>query len=140
MDAWVWWVVAALALGVVEVLTVDLVAVMLAGGALGGAVAAGVGAPPPVQVLVFGIVSGLLLLAVRPVASRHLRQAPHIRTGVDALPGSEAVVLERVDGADGRIKLGGEVWSARAYDGATVYEPGANVQVISISGATALVA
>ncbi|MGH3329465.1 MAG: NfeD family protein [Streptomycetales bacterium] len=141
VDAWVWWLVAAAALGVAEIFTVSLVFLMLAGGA---AVAGLVdlvlpGAGLAVQVLAFVVVSVALLAVVRPVASRHLYHAPETRTGVAALEGAQALVLERVDAQDGRVKLAGEVWSARSYDGQTVLEPGRSVDVIKIEGATALV-
>ena len=65
---------------------------------------------------------------------------PHaIRTGTAALEGAHAVVLERVDARGGRVKIGGEVWSARSFDEAQVLEPGARVEVMKIEGATALV-
>ena len=73
------------------------------------------------------------------MARRHLRMPLAIRTGTDALVGAKAVVLERVDARDGRVKIGGEVWSARAYDEEQVIEPGARVEVFKIEGATALV-
>ncbi|TAK69625.1 MAG: NfeD family protein [Actinomycetota bacterium] len=139
MDAWVWWLIAAAVLAVVEVLTVDLVAIMLAGGAAAAAIASAVGAPAPVSFLVFAAVSALLLLVLRPVAKRHLTRGPVLRSGTDALRGQQALVLERVDGRDGRVKLGGEIWSARAYDETSAYDVGTSVQVIAISGATALV-
>jgi membrane protein implicated in regulation of membrane protease activity len=53
--------------------------------------------------------------------------------------GAKAVVLERVDLNGGQVKIGGEVWTARAYDEAQVIEPGARVDVVKIEGATALV-
>ena len=62
-----------------------------------------------------------------------------MRTGTAALVGARAVVLERVDGDGGRVKIGGEVWSARTLDEHSVIEPGAHVQVAEIEGATALV-
>jgi membrane protein implicated in regulation of membrane protease activity len=68
-----------------------------------------------------------------------MMQTPETRTGVAALVGSRAVVIERVDGDGGRVKLAGEVWSARSYDGHAVLEPGQSVDVIQIEGATALV-
>ena len=69
-----------------------------------------------------------------------MRTPRAVRTGVAALVGTEAVVLEAVDGRDGRIKLAGEVWSARAYDGDSVFSVGQRVHVLEIDGATALVA
>lgn len=141
MDAWVWWIVAAGVLAVVDVLTGGtLILLMIAGGAAAGGVAAAVGAPPAVSVGVFALVSVALLAVVRPIARRHMRTPRAVRTGVAALVGSEAVVLEVVDGKDGRIKLAGEVWSARAYDGETAFAVGQRVQVLEIDGATALVA
>jgi len=141
MDAWVWWIVAAGALAVAEVLTGgSLVLLMLAGGAAAGGVTAALGAPPALAVGVFAVASVALLGLVRPVARRHMRVGREARTNVAALVGAEALVLESVDGTDGRIKLAGEVWSARAYDGQSVFEPGTRVQVLQIEGATALVA
>jgi membrane protein implicated in regulation of membrane protease activity len=88
----------------------------------------------------FALVSVGLLAVVRPIARRHMRTPRAVRTGVAALVGTEAVVLESVDGSDGRIKLAGEVWSARAYDGDSVFAVGQRVHVLEIDGATALVA
>lgn len=145
MDPWLWWLVAAAALLAAEVLTLDLLFAMVAGGALAGAAVAAIdeatGLPlgPPVQIIVALVTSVALLSVVRPVALRHLRQPAEIRTGVAALEGSKAVVLERVDGHGGRVKLRGEVWSAKSYDGSSTYEPGQSVDVVKIEGATALV-
>lgn len=139
MEPWVWWLVAAVALVAVEVVTLDLIFVMLAAGAAAGAVSAVAGAPVAVQAAVALVVALAMLGAVRPVALRHLRQPIETRTGVAALVGAKALVLERVDAHSGRVKLAGEVWSARAYDGESVFEPGQMVDVASIEGATALV-
>jgi membrane protein implicated in regulation of membrane protease activity len=54
--------------------------------------------------------------------------------------GGPATVLERVDANGGCVKIGGEVWTARAYDEDDSFEPGARVEVMKIDGATALVA
>jgi membrane protein implicated in regulation of membrane protease activity len=141
MDTWVWWIVAAGVLAVADVLTGGtLILLMIAGGAVAGGVAAAVGAPPALAVLVFALTTLALMGLVRPVARRHLRMVRSLRSGVAALVGAEATVLEVVDGRDGRIKLAGEVWSARSYDGDTAFEVGQRVQVLEIDGATALVA
>jgi membrane protein implicated in regulation of membrane protease activity len=140
MDAWVWWLVVALLLGVAEVSTTTLFFAMLTGGAFAAGAASLAGADVPVQLIVFAAVSALLILVVRPVARRHLRTPALIRSGVAALVGSEAVVLEQVDPRDGRIKLAGEIWSARSYDGESELSAGTAVYVIAIEGATALVA
>lgn len=92
------------------------------------------------QVLVFVIVSVALIAVVRPIANRHRDQRPQHRSGIDALKGRSAVVLERVDGGGGgRIKLAGEIWSARTLDADSSFEPGQSVDVVEIDGATAVV-
>ncbi|MFJ8543614.1 NfeD family protein [Streptomyces sp. NPDC093586] len=139
IDAWVWWLVAAAALGIPLVVTAMPEFGMLAVGAAAAAVASGVGAGLVLQVLVFVIVSVALIAVVRPIAARHRAQRPRLATGVDALKGRQAVVLERVDGNGGRIKLAGEVWSARALDTGRAYEAGQEVDVVDIEGATAIV-
>ena len=89
---------------------------MLAVGAVAGAVTAGLGGGIVMQVLVFVAVSVALIAVVRPIAARHSAQRPLLATGIEALKGKQAVVLERVDGSGGRIKLAGEIWSARSLD------------------------
>ncbi|MFI8854937.1 NfeD family protein [Streptomyces sp. 891-h] len=139
MDAWVWWLVAAAALGIPLIITAMPEFGMLAVGAVAAAGTAGIGGGPVAQVIVFAIVSTALILAVRPIARRMRTERPALASGVDALKGRQAVVLERVDGDSGRIKLAGEIWSARALDSQTAYEPGAQVDVVEIDGATAVV-
>jgi membrane protein implicated in regulation of membrane protease activity len=145
VDAWAWWVILAAALIGIEVMTLDLVFAMFAGGALAGAVVAvldqatGLPLGLPVQIGAAIIVAVALLAVVRPIALRHLRQPAATRTGVAALEGAKATVIERVDGHGGRVKLAGEVWSARSYDGESEFDPGQSVDVIKIEGATALV-
>ncbi|MGW1911424.1 NfeD family protein [Streptomyces sp. NPDC002076] len=139
IDAWVWWLVGAAALGIPLVVTAMPEFGMLAVGAVAAAVAAGLGLDAVIQVLVFVVVSVALIAVVRPIAARHSRQLPRLATGIDALKGKQAVVLERVDGSGGRIKLAGEIWSARALDAARAYEVGQEVDVVEIEGATAIV-
>ncbi|MFE2049164.1 MULTISPECIES: NfeD family protein [unclassified Streptomyces] len=139
IDAWVWWLVAAAALGIPLVVTAMPEFGMLAVGAVAAAIASGFGAGLVVQVLVFVVVSVALIAVVRPIAARHRSQRPQLVTGVDALKGRQAVVLERVDGSGGRIKLAGEVWSARALDTGRAYETGEEVDVVDIEGATAII-
>ncbi|GMA31055.1 NfeD family protein [Litorihabitans aurantiacus] len=137
---WVWWLALSLILGVVEVLIVDLLFLMFAGGALAATVAAALGAPLAVQVAVFAVVSVLLLVAIRPWALRRFRkQEPETATNVSALIGRDAVVLASVSGLAGRVKLAGEVWSAR-FDGTGELTVGSPVTVVAIDGATAVVA
>ncbi|WP_329278779.1 NfeD family protein [Streptomyces sp. NBC_01451] len=140
IDAWVWWLVGAVALGIPLVVTAMPELGMLAVGALAAAVAAGLGGGVVVQVLVFAVVSTALIAVVRPIATRHRADRPQLLSGIDALKGKQAVVLERVDGSGGgRIKLAGEIWSARSLDPQLAYEVGQEVDVVEIEGATAIV-
>ncbi len=140
MPSWLLWVLLALALAVGEILTPGLFflgPVALAAGA--AAIVAAAGGGWVVSLIVFGLGSIASLLVLRPIARSHIRQPPQMRTGTAALVGARAVVVDRVDVNGGRVKIGGEVWSARALDESTVIEPGARVQVAEIEGATALV-
>ncbi|MEU1040829.1 NfeD family protein [Streptomyces sp. NPDC005551] len=139
IDAWVWWLVAAVGLGIPLVVTAMPEFGMLAVGAVAAAGAAGLGGDVVLQVLVFVAVSVALIAVVRPIAARHRAQRPQLATGVDALRGKTAVVLERVDGSGGRIKLAGDIWSARSLDAGQTYEAGEQVDVVDIEGATAIV-
>ncbi|MDL5200723.1 NfeD family protein [Streptomyces sp. ALI-76-A] len=139
IDAWVWWLIGAAALGIPLVVTAMPELGMLAVGAVAAAVAASLGGGAVVQVVVFAVVSVALIAAVRPIATRHRAQRPQLVTGVDALKGRQALVLERVDGTGGRIKLAGEIWSARSLDTGRAYEVGEEVDVVEIEGATAIV-
>ncbi|MER5880813.1 MULTISPECIES: NfeD family protein [unclassified Streptomyces] len=140
IDAWVWWLIGAAGLGIPLVVTAMPEFGMFAVGAVAAAVTAGLGAGIVVQVLVFVAVSVALIAVVRPIAARHSAQRPQLATGIDALKGRQAVVLERVDASgDGRIKLAGEIWSARALDAGQAYEVGQEVDVVDIDGATAIV-
>ncbi len=136
---WIWWVILAIVLFAVEMLSLDLIFLMLAIGALAAAVAAGLGATLVVQALVAGVVALLLILMVRPIAVRHLHPAREIRTGAAALIGSTGDVIERVDAHDGRVRLAGEVWSARSEASGNSFDPGETVRVLRIEGATAIV-
>lgn|SRR5690625_2957196 len=138
---WLWWVGLALALGVIEMLTVDLMFLMLGGGALAGAVAGALGAPLWAQILIAVAVAGLLLFIVRPIAKRRmLEHTPDAATGAAAHVGRTATVVADVSERAGRVKLHGEVWTARSLDPHIVLPIGTSVEVVRIDGATAVVA
>jgi membrane protein implicated in regulation of membrane protease activity len=139
IDAWVWWLIGAAGLGIPLVVTAMPEFGMLAVGAVAGAVTAGLGGGVVLQVVVFAAVSVALIAVVRPVATRHRSQRPQLATGIDALKGKQAIVLERVDSSGGRIKLAGEVWSARSLDTTRAYDVGQEVDVVEIEGATAII-
>jgi membrane protein implicated in regulation of membrane protease activity len=140
MEEWVWWMIAAGLLAVGEIFTLSFFLGPISVAAVSAAIAALAGAGVGIQWLVFIAVSLASLAVLRPIARRHLRTPAQIRTGTAALVGSRAIVLERVDGDKGQVKIGGEVWSARSFDEDHVFEEGARVEVLKIDGATALVA
>ena len=140
MPAWLIWAIVAAGLGVGEILTPGLfflgpvaIAAVIAGilalAALGAAV----------QLLAFVVASIASVAVLRPLARSHLRVPPTLRTGTAALVGANALVLERVDINGGLVRIGGEEWSARAFMEDQVLEPGVQVEVVKIEGATALV-
>jgi membrane protein implicated in regulation of membrane protease activity len=133
------WALLAVLLALGEVLTLTFFLGPIALAAVLAAVVAAFGGGIVFQLLVF-IAGSLASLAIfRPIATRHLRTPAKLRTGTAALVGAKALVLERVDLHGGQVKIGGEVWTARAYDESQVMEPGARVEVVKIEGATALV-
>ena len=140
MAAWLAWVIAAVLLAVGEIFTPGLFFLgPVALAAVAGALAAAVGAAVWLQVVVFiGAAVGSVAI-LRPIARAHLHMPSAIRTGTAALEGTKATVLQRVDAQGGRVRIGGEEWSARAFMPDQVLEPGTQVEVIKIEGATALV-
>ena len=140
MEDWVWWMIAAGVFAIGEIATLGFFLGPIAVAATLTAIVALVGGGLAVQWIVFIAASLGSVLVLRPVARRHLKTPPRIRTGTAALVGGRAVVLQRVDANGGQVKIGGETWSARAYDEDETFEPGARVEVMKIEGATALVA
>jgi membrane protein implicated in regulation of membrane protease activity len=139
MADWAWWLISAGVLAAGEVATLGFFLGPLALAALLAAVIAVAGVGLELQLAVFIAASAASLLVVRPLARRHMRMPAQLRTGTAALVGQRALVLETVDEHGGKVRIGGEVWSARAYDEDHVLEPGARVDVLKIEGATALV-
>ena len=139
MDEWVWWMIAAGVLAIGEIFTLSFFLGPISIAAVCAAVVALVGAGLGIQWVVFIAVSLASLAVLRPIAQRHLTTPARIRTGTAALVGTRALVLERVNGEGGQVKIGGEIWSARSYDEDEILEPGTRVDVMEIKGATALV-
>ena len=140
MPGWVAWAIAAAVLAAGEAASAALVLGPVALAAAVAAIVAAAGAGALVQIVAFIAASLASLGILRPIARRHIRIPPHMRTGAAALVGTSATVLQRVDRDGGRVKIGGEIWSARTYDDDQVIEPGDRVEVLKIDGATALVA
>ena len=140
MDEWVLWMLAAGLFAVGEMFTLGFFLGPVAIAAVLAAIVALAGGGVALQWIVFTAVAGASVLVLRPIARRHLRTPLQLRTGTAALIGSPALVLERVDGHGGQVKIGGEIWSARSFDEDQAFEPGTRVEVLKIDGATALVA
>ncbi len=139
---WILWVVAACAFGLGELHTGGFYLLPFALGAALAAVVTLLGVGALLSSIVFVLASGIVVLTLRPVARRHRRLPPPIRTGAAALIGHRAMVLERIanDEGSGCVRIdNGEVWTARSFDDDTVIEAGEKVEVVEIRGATALV-
>lgn len=137
---WVAWIGIAVALMLLQLLSMDMVLLMFAGGALAAGLVSGLDANLAVQIIVFGVVSTALLFTLRPWLLKYLRErVTLVETNVHALVGNPAVVVSEVSSLAGRVKLRGEVWSARSEAGDLVIPTGTTVTVLRIDGATAVV-
>jgi membrane protein implicated in regulation of membrane protease activity len=138
---WLLWLALALAAGTAEVLSLNLIFLMIAGGGVAAAVVTAFGLGVPVEILVFAVVTGLLLLAARPPLLAYIRRSlPATVMNAAALVGRDAEVVVEVTPTGGRVKLAGEVWSARSVTAGYPLEVGSTVHVVRIDGATAVVA
>jgi len=137
MAAVIWLIIGVLLVGA-EILSGDFVLVMLGAAALAAAGAASLGAGVVISGVVFTVASIGLILGARPMVKRRLQLDQGHKTNLEALIGGKAIVLSTVDAHSGQIKIAGEVWSARSLDH-RVIEPGTEVTVFEISGATAVV-
>jgi membrane protein implicated in regulation of membrane protease activity len=139
MGSWIVWLVLAAVLGVAEIMTTTLAFGLIAAGAVVAGVVGVAGAGLPFQLIAFAVASAAGLGVVRPIAVRHIKQPPLLRTGTSALVGRPAKVVEEITDDGGKVRIGGELWSARPYDESQVIPVGSTVDVFAIEGATALV-
>ncbi|MBB4683528.1 NfeD family protein [Amycolatopsis jiangsuensis] len=140
MTAAVIWLILGVVLLIAEVLSGDFVLVMLGVGALLGAGAEALTGSIVVDVVVFAVSSTGLIALARPALKRRFLAGSSVPTGTDALIGARAVVVSTVDYETGQVKIGGEVWSARAvHEEQPPMAPGTKVTVVEIAGATAVV-
>ena len=134
-NMWLVWLSIAVLLVIVEITVLDLIFLMLAGGATAATVAALAGAPVWAQIGVGALVAIILLFAVRPVALRHLKESKEKSDyGVESLPGQQATVVEPITDATGQVRVDGEVWSART-SGHRSISPGDIVHIERVDGA-----
>lgn len=139
---WLVWLVIVLAAIVIELLTLEFTFLMVGAGSLVGGLGTNLlGAPWWLQVMAAAAVTALLLLLVRPVVLRTVgRHDTVVLTNVDALAGMRATVVEDFVAGRGFVKLhNGETWSALVEDAADAVAKGADVSVLRIEGATAVV-
>ena len=137
---WAAWLVLAVGLGVAELVSLDLILLMMAVGALVGALVALVGAPLILQVLLAAGASAAMLMLVRPSLVARLHSGPDLVSGHNRLVGQQGLVTEELTAlTPGRVRIGGEIWSACPYDEGLTIPPGATVEVFAIRGATAYV-
>jgi membrane protein implicated in regulation of membrane protease activity len=134
------WLGVAILLGIAEMFSLDLILGMLALGALVGMVSGVLGAGVALSAIIAALASVACLAVVRPPLVKRLHSGPELSLGHGKLVGQQGVVTERMTGLQvGRIKLGGEIWTAAPYDDTLSIEPGATVEVLQIRGATAYV-
>lgn len=139
-NLWAGWLTLAIALGAAELASLDLVLLMLAVGAIVGAVSAGVGLPFVLQILLAGGASVAMLALVRPNVVKRLHSGPELQLGHGKLVGRQAMVTEDVTSlSPGRVKLAGEIWSAEPYDESLTIKAGETVEVLAMKGATVYV-
>jgi membrane protein implicated in regulation of membrane protease activity len=137
---WEAWLAAAFVLGLLELVSMDLILIMLAVGAIAGMLTAALDAPAAAQVLVAAGTSLAMLALVRPSLTKRLESGPDLRLGHGKLVGTQGVVTETITAhSPGRVRLAGDVWSAEPYDETLIIEPGETVEVFEIRGATAYV-
>lgn len=136
---WQAWTALAIMLGVAELLSLDLVLLMLATGAVVGVLTALLGLPVAIQVLAALATSVAMLALVRPSVVKRMQAGPQLTLGHDALVGRQAVAVSEITVDGGRVRIGGDLWSALPYDETTVIREGARVDVLRIKGATAYV-
>jgi membrane protein implicated in regulation of membrane protease activity len=134
------WLGVAILLGVAELASMDLVLLMLAVGALVGMLVSLGGAGFAISAIAAAVASVACLALVRPQLVKRMHAGPELSLGHGKLVGQQGICTERITGLEaGRIKLAGEIWSAKPYDDTLVIDPGSTVEVLEIRGATAYV-
>ena len=130
-NPWAAWGMIALLLAAAELLTLDLTLLMLAGGAVLGAVTA-LAFP---DLLWLQVVVSLL----RPTLLEKTRRAPGYRSSLDKVVGSAGDVTSRITANSGEVKIDGQIWQARSYDETIAIEAGEKIEVFDLDGITLIV-
>lgn len=128
------WLIAAIVLVIIELLTAGFGVICFAVGALFSALAAFFGVDSLVwQLLIFAVASVLCFIFLRPVVLRFLdKKSKDVKTNADALIGKMAIVSETIDSSanQGRVAVDGDDWKAVSFDG-SVINKGEKVEIIS---------
>ena len=139
-NSWAIWLSLAFLLAIAEIMSLDLVLIMLAVGALAGA---GIAVIAPslwwLQILVASGVSIMMLLLLRPTLLAKVRSMPGYRSSTAKMVGSSGVATSQIDKSGGEIKVDGQSWTARPYSSDVVIEQGTEIEVYEIDGAIAVV-
>ena len=128
------WLIIFVACIVVEIITMGLTTIWFAGGSLVASVAAAIGAPLWLQIVLFVAVSLLLLYFTRPIAVKYFNR-DRVKTNAESLVGKQAIVISEIDNLQGigQVTVGGQEWSARSMDDSRI-AGGTVVQIMAISG------
>lgn len=134
------WLILLIVFIVIEVPTMGLTTVWFAGGALVAVLAALLGAPVWLQIILFFAVSLLLLFFTRPVAVKYFNK-DRVKTNVESMVGRQAIVTSEIDNIQGigQVTVEGQEWSARSCDSQVRIAPGAVVIVVAINGVKLIV-
>lgn len=130
----IFWLVAMVIFIAAEAMTVSLVSIWFAAGALGAIIVALTGGSLTFQVTVFLALAIVLLFCLRGIVRKHF--TPRItRTNVDSVIGATGVVVTPVNNiaALGQVRIGGVEWSARSTDNSHI-PAGTLVKVDRVEG------
>ena len=138
---WLIWLCIAGGLAILELLSLDLVLLMLAGGALAATLVAIPSDSWVLEAVVAIVVSAGMLGLVRPsLVERLHRGSPELRIGPQRLVGQQVEITTAISAHHpGQVIIAGEQWTAQPYDESDVIEAGTTVEVLAIKGATAYV-
>ena len=135
-----YWLIAAAAFVLLEIMTMGLTTIWFAVGALVGAVMAALGLSLWVQILAFAVVSAIVLLFTRPLARKYLNNRT-VRTNAESLIGCVCMVTQTIDNlrAEGQVTVKGQVWTARSTSEERSIPENTKVRITAISGVKLIV-
>ncbi|HBA68533.1 MAG TPA: NfeD family protein [Lachnospiraceae bacterium] len=140
MDYTIFWLVALVLFIIIEIATMGLTTIWFAGGALLAVIAAALGLPLVVQIILFFIVSFVLLYFTRPIAVKYFNK-DRVKTNAESLVGKQAIVISEIDNLQGigQVTVGGMEWSARTAEDGMKLVVGSVVNIVAINGVKLIV-